>query len=605
MSDSFSILHVEDDKEYFELFKTQMQRINSSEKREPLEFVNVVSIEEGLELFKQCEFDLIISDYQVLKGNGLDFLKKIRMKDLSIPVIFLTSQGDEQVARDAFIYGANDYFSKQVGLASYQKIYNAIRFQIDLYQLRKREHDAKKKLLQNENLLINLFESISDIIFYKGMDGRYMIVNKAFEEVMDKNKKDIIGKTNDELFSKSDAKNLSKEDMEVIDSAKALKFENALSMPGGKRYFETLKIPIIGDDDSIIGLMGIGRDITKRKEIEKSKQKSELLYRTLVENIPNCCLVVFDDELNIHYVGGDSQSTFFKNVDAPLDDFWELFDDNALIVLESGFRHAIKGIKQSLEIYHDSRYYDVYTLPISNSGTSLNMGMALIYDITDRKNIEDELIEQRKELSDYAHTVSHNIKNQLITINAYAQLIMDGDEDSEIFSKNLMKTVKKLNDYISGQLKLAEAGKNIGDLEIVNLNFILQRVGKNFLVEIVMDNDLPTIMADVKNVEEIFNNLVSNSLKHGKADQITITDHSDDEWIRLFYKDNGSGIPTDICEKIFEQGFSTNGTGFGLAIVKKIMDSHHGIIRAIPKDGGGAFFEIMFPRKSITPRYLS
>ncbi|HOP09563.1 MAG TPA: HAMP domain-containing sensor histidine kinase, partial [Candidatus Methanofastidiosa archaeon] len=321
---------------------------------------------------------------------------------------------------------------------------------------------------------------------------------------------------------------------------------------------------------------------------------SELLYRTLTENIPNCCLVLYNNALEVVFAGGDSSNNMFKDVKDPASVFWELFEEDTLMALESGFTRALHDVKQSFEIVHESRNFDVYTLPIKNYGGHVELAMAMIYDITERKRTEKELIDQRKELSDYAHIVSHNLKNQLITINAYAQLILEGDEDSPIFAKSLMKTVKKVNEYISGQLKLAEAGRNIGDLREVDLNQLVNRIGKNFLIEI-KGNDLPTIMGDPKNIEEVFINLVSNSFKHGKADKVSIYSQIDGEWNRIVFEDNGVGIPDQYVDDIFNLGFSTDGTGFGLAIVKKIIESHGGSIRLLPSNGTGASFEILFP----------
>jgi signal transduction histidine kinase len=340
--------------------------------------------------------------------------------------------------------------------------------------------------------------------------------------------------------------------------------------------------------------MGIARDITKRKSIEESLKKSELLYRTLAENIPYCCLVLFKKDLEILFIGGGSPHMLFGDICDPKDAFWDIFEEDALVAMESGFRHALKGVKQSFEICHGPRYFDVFTLPIENNRGKVDMGMAMIHDITDRKGIEEELRLQKKELSDYAHIVAHNLKNQLITINAYAQLILDDDEDTKTFAKNLMKSVKRVNEYISGQLRLAEAGRNIGDLAEIDLNHVIDRIGKNFLIEIESEN-LPVMVGDPRNIEEVFINLVSNSLKHGRASKIYISSNSDDKWHRILFEDNGVGIDERILDKVFELGFSTDGSGFGLAIVKKIIDSHKGNIRVIQENGRGASFEISFP----------
>ena len=78
---------------------------------------------------------------------------------------------------------------------------------------------------------------------------------------------------------------------------------------------------------------------------------------------------------------------------------------------------------------------------------------------------------------------------------------------------------------------------------------------------------------------------------------------TDEDWHRIFFEDNGAGIPEANIDKVFELGYSTDGGGFGLAIVKKIIEAHRGDINVHSKQGKGTSFEILLPVRLENARY--
>jgi len=596
MASQYNILHVEDDKEYHNLFRIQMSRMNKKEDGPGLFFTNVASVEDALSSFKENEYDIIVSDYQILKGNGLDFLKEVRKIDLYTPVIFLTAQGDEQVARDVFINGANDYFSKEIGLVSYEKIYNAIRFQINLFETRRRERDTKKKLYFNEILLLNLFESMLDVLFYQDLEGKYLIVNNAFKKLVGKEKNEIIGKSANQIFDDITSRVL-EESNEVSNSdEKIVLTEDRVEIGGESYFFETLKIPIHDDDGELTGSMGIGRNITDRKKVELSVKTSKKYYRSILRTLPHCGILIFNKGLKIKLLGGEGIISAFGNK-VNKNNFWNSLDKQNKEKIKNAFMMAINGRAQLLRFEQGIGTYEMHIVPMAFGRNMDSFGMATIFDITQSEKVRDDLRSQRKELSDFSRTLSYNLKNKLITLNAYTQLIIDDDDNYEVHCKNLLKTSKKINEYISGQLLLAEAGLRKSDAKPVDLDYIIDKVERNYLIEVERES-LPIVIADPKKMEELFNNLVSNSLNHGKTDHISISASMDGANHTIVYKDHGLGIPNDILDKVFDLGFSTNGNGFGLSIVKRIVELYNGEILVSSAEGKGTVFEITLPRVS-------
>ncbi|MDY7081311.1 MAG: HAMP domain-containing sensor histidine kinase, partial [Halobacteria archaeon] len=145
-------------------------------------------------------------------------------------------------------------------------------------------------------------------------------------------------------------------------------------------------------------------------------------------------------------------------------------------------------------------------------------------------------------------------------------------------------------------LTLARQGQAVGDTEPVELERVVQRAWSHVSTveaDLVIDDELPVIDADEERLIQMFENLFRNSVEHGGEDveiHIGIPDDGDGFYI----EDNGEGISDEERDKVFEHGYTTHeaGTGFGLSIVKRIVEAHGGEIRVVEGSMGGARFEV-------------
>jgi len=145
-----------------------------------------------------------------------------------------------------------------------------------------RQKQAEIEIHQQAGLITSLLNSIPDLIFFKSADGVYLGCNPAFAQHLGIKPQDIVGKTDFDLYSTEDAEAFRKNDQLMLEKLEPRHNEESISYPDGKRILiETLKTPYRGADGSLIGILGISRDITERKNAEQTQRQLLLAQKTV------------------------------------------------------------------------------------------------------------------------------------------------------------------------------------------------------------------------------------------------------------------------------------------------------------------------------------
>ncbi|MBM7869753.1 PAS domain S-box-containing protein [Clostridium pascui] len=158
-----------------------------------------------------------------------------------------------------------------------EKLAGTIR---DISELKKSEERYKKlyeQFQQKEAFLTSLVNLIPDLIFYKDVNSTYLGCNKAFEDFIGIEEKDIVGQTDFEIMDKEQAKHFREMDLRTMQQGKHLRREEWIKYPNDKRVLvDTIKTPYYDSEGNILGLIGVSRDITersKKEELQKSIQE--------------------------------------------------------------------------------------------------------------------------------------------------------------------------------------------------------------------------------------------------------------------------------------------------------------------------------------------
>jgi PAS domain S-box-containing protein len=146
-------------------------------------------------------------------------------------------------------------------------------------------HQRTVEIMETNAKLQALIQAMPDSVYFKDCNGRYMIANKALEELLGANEGMLIGKTEENFMPPDLAAYCKKSDEELIKSRRILHAEEAMTgRDGQQRYFDTVKAPIYNSQGGLLGLVGVSRDVTERRLKDEAIRESEERFRGAFEN---------------------------------------------------------------------------------------------------------------------------------------------------------------------------------------------------------------------------------------------------------------------------------------------------------------------------------
>ncbi|GAA0220514.1 sensor histidine kinase [Halobaculum roseum] len=217
--------------------------------------------------------------------------------------------------------------------------------------------------------------------------------------------------------------------------------------------------------------------------------------------------------------------------------------------------------------------------------------LAVVRDITDRKERERELERKNERLEEFASVVSHDLRNPLNVAQGRLGLVRE-ECDSEHLGA-VERAHERMETLIEDLLALAREGDATMDPKDVALAEITARCWQNVetpAATLQIDASR-TIRADRARLQQLLENLIRNAVEHGDGDvTVRVGELADG----FFIEDDGPGIPEETRTRIFEAGYTTGheGAGYGLQIVNEIAVAHGWEIDVTESEDGGARFEI-------------
>lgn len=578
---------------------------------------------------------LILSDIMMPEMDGIELLRHVKEgpETAQIPMILITARAGEESKVEGYEIGADDYLVKPF---STNELLARIKAQIRM---------AKARKLEEERLQGFLMQMPAAVALVEGPDYKYTMVNAMFQMISGKTSADLIGHTIQEAFPELAGQQVLEMYNQVYESGKPLtRYELPVSWLYGNKirtgYFDIVIYPIKDEAGKLTELMLHAVESTgqvlARKKIEESEEK----FRTLTETLPQ--LVWMTDAKGAQLFASGRWVEYTGIMPSDENSWREIVHENDIQnIAESWGKSLQTGETYRVEVRLKStegeyRWHYGQGEPIRNEEGDIINWIGAFTDINDQRVFTDQLekkVQQRtedlvkanKELESFNYVASHDLQEPLRKIQTFIHLIEKNRfdiESSQRYYQKIYSSAQRMSDLIHSVLTYSRLAKTGEEYAETDLNKILSDIKIDFEL-LLTEKDatitcgkLPVIRANGFQINQLFSNLISNSLKFSKekphiridaemtlGSDITAVNSVDLEqpFVRITFSDNGIGFEQEFSEKIFSLfqrlhgKHEYSGTGIGLSIVKKIVEQHHGFIVAESQPGEGAVFNIWIP----------
>ena len=237
------------------------------------------------------------------------------------------------------------------------------------------------------------------------------------------------------------------------------------------------------------------------------------------------------------------------------------------------------------------RYYNIHISPLYDKHGRAIGRLVILHDITENKKNGEKIKRLNDELKLINKIMRHDIATDLQIIQGLLDLYKD-ENDIGLIQKAMKRVEKSIR--LIQRMRDAEAIATSGlELKEYDVRRVIEEVAKNYQMEVNISGNC-IIMADDA-IFSVVDNIIRNAVIHGGTDRMDVKIEDDDKVCRISFADYGKGIPDEIKDKIFHERFSygeRGGSGLGLYIVRKIIESYGGNIYVEDNEPKGSIFVI-------------
>lgn len=578
---------------------------------------DVVAVPDGVAALAEAQErrpDLVLSDVMMPHLDGFGLLKELRTHPTTrtLPVILLSARAGEESRVEGLSQGADDYLVKPFAA---RELLARVESHLTLARVRQ----------ENEQRVTQILDNITDGFQLINREGHLHQLNSAARRIFS-----IEGLNPDAMIGRH-----------YFDEV----FPDALQNEGGKALARTLqqREPTFVEyfyrpwrrwflvrhyPTSDGGAASFFQDITDRKQAEEALRDREFRLRQLADSMPQIVWAARPDG-QIDYLNRKWSDRARDEANEAGDGGWTsaLHPDDLLEYRQAWAASVATGEAFELEYRlrlpanAEYRWHLGRALPIRDEAGKIERWFGTSTDMHEQKTAAEHLervVEERTaklresilELEAFSYSISHDMRAPLRAMQGYADALLKDyqqslDGTAIHYLERMRRAAYRLDMLIQDVLSYSKVAKGDVTLKPVDVTTVIKDVVQNYHhlqppdAHVVLETSIPPVMGHEAHLTQIVSNLLGNAVKFvapGVVPRIRISAIQENDLVRVLFEDNGIGIePRHHAEifKIFGRVYSEKqfeGTGIGLAIVKKAAERMGGSVSVASQLGKGSTF---------------
>ncbi len=530
-----------------------------------------------LDFFAPESHSAAMQDFQDITGGGEGFFSRYRILTLK----------------------RNERWVESLGVSVSFREEPAILISIRDVTERQRAEERLKKSQEMLELVVN---GVPTFISYLDTDLRFVYTNKQHATFFGDAHTELEGKKISQIFSPEECTHAAQFFRRVLTGEEVTYETPAKDAAGIDRILVVRLVPHI-QNSTVVGIFAAVNDVTERRRAESALRESREMLSLVMDGVPTH-LIYMDTGYRIIYLNKTYVTEWYGSSDEDLigKNLCDIIPASAFEVVQENIQKALSGRRVLFRNHITDkngreRTLEIHVSPHIRAGRVVGF-FSVVNDITEQQRLEDALHQANKKLNLLSGITRHDINNQILSLNAYVELLRDSLPDN--FNQEYLTNIRKATGRIASMVRFTKEYEKVGVNRPVWQNLSLL-ISNNTNAACQGDarilNEIPhnlEVFADPL-ITKVFFNLIDNAVRHGgNVSTIRFTLETRDSTRVILCQDDGGGVPADLKEKIFERGFGKN-TGFGLSISREILDITGMTIRETGTAGDGARFEIMVP----------
>lgn len=494
------------------------------------------------------------------------------------------------------------------------------------------EREAAMAAVEKARAATEMIDGMLDPVVITDPDGRILQANQAFQDTYGYGQ-DLLGEPLSRLVVEEDIPGITNAIAQARESGRLRNFPCTCLTRGGQIFPVLVNLRLFNQEGGAPkGLVATVRDITEIRKVEADLKQARIFTDAVLHSVPGILYVYDEQGTLVQWNQTFEEVSGFRADELRHKKIPDWFDEGEKEAVAEAARQVFEKGRAAIEahlVVKDGRRLPYYFtgVPVSISGRPYLVGVGI--DMTERIRAEEAkrkaeenlrranaaLARSNVDLEQFAYVASHDLQEPLRMIASYLQLIEKRygeriDGDGREFMKYAVDGAARMQHLIGDLLAYSRVAiqgrafkptdmKEAFEQAVRNLEVLIGETG----AVVACEGSLPVVMADASQMMQVFQNLLANAIRFrgARPPEIRVCAIMTREGWRFSVRDNGMGMDIKYADRIFklfqrlERREDYDGTGTGLAIVKKIVERHGGRVWVDSTPGEGSIFYFNLP----------